>query len=491
MVPSLSVPTCHARALGLVDRLAGMLVERNIKCCHWKGTFSLESVVAGEKDIDLLVDSSDEPQLMRILADLGFKEAVAPAGQRSSDMAHYFGYDHVEGHIVDLHVHYRIVLGDAVRGTYRLSCERAYLATAGGQFPFPIPQVEFEFVLFVLRMMLGQTGMSWRWRATCLTPRRAKEFEYLRANSSRSEVDAILRDHLPFLDPSFFHECSDALAADDRQQSRALSRELRRRLDNSQVCRSGNLLRSFWRRGRRAVQDRLLRRPRRKRRMAHGGVTIALVGGDGAGKSTVIEHVRAWLAEHFDVEVVHLGKPRRSMSSWVIRGSLRLGRALRSRLSRKPGPDARPSSPPTLSQILWHFCVARDRYHTHRKARRRVAAGRIVVFDRWPLPDVVSIDGPQIRRSGGETPTMLTGLLGKLEERWLRSIGQPDLLVVLKLDPEIAVQRKPEERPDFVRARGLEIWNADWSKTEAHVIHADAPLTSVLSQVKALVWKAI
>ena len=171
-VPKVSLLPRLPEPIGLVRRLADGLDVRRVKHCHWKGTFSMASVLAGEKDIDLLVDSDSTTELRGVLTDLGFKPAQTPADRRATGESHYFGYDEATGRIVHLHIHDRIVLGDSLTRRYRLPVEQAYLASAGGESPFPLPQVEYEFVLFVLRMLLEQTRPSWRRRATCPDPPR-------------------------------------------------------------------------------------------------------------------------------------------------------------------------------------------------------------------------------------------------------------------------------------------------------------------------------
>jgi thymidylate kinase len=64
----------------------------------------------------------------------------------------------------------------------------------------------------------------------------------------------------------------------------------------------------------------------------------------------------------------------------------------------------------------------------------------------------------------------------------------PDLLIVLRVDPEICVQRKTDETSDSVRTRSQEIWNIDWCETPAYVIDASRSKPQVLSDVLSLVW---
>jgi hypothetical protein len=62
---------------------------------------------------------------------------------------------------------------------------------------------------------------------------------------------------------------------------------------------------------------------------------------------------------------------------------------------------------------------------------------------------------------------------------------------VLRLDPELAVRRKPDEPADYVRMRGQVVWDTDWSATEALVIDASRTLPEVLKQLKSIIWSAL
>jgi thymidylate kinase len=68
---------------------------------------------------------------------------------------------------------------------------------------------------------------------------------------------------------------------------------------------------------------------------------------------------------------------------------------------------------------------------------------------------------------------------------------RPDAICVLRLDPELAVQRKPDQNADVVRRHGRIIWETDWSSTGAHVVDASRPLPEVLQQLKAILWSIL
>jgi len=68
----------------------------------------------------------------------------------------------------------------------------------------------------------------------------------------------------------------------------------------------------------------------------------------------------------------------------------------------------------------------------------------------------------------------------------------PDVLVVLRVDPAVAVERKRhEEEPGFVRPRSEEIWRADWSGTSATVVDSGHDLEEVRRTLRSLVWAGL
>jgi hypothetical protein len=68
---------------------------------------------------------------------------------------------------------------------------------------------------------------------------------------------------------------------------------------------------------------------------------------------------------------------------------------------------------------------------------------------------------------------------------------RPDLLLVLRLDPELAVARKPGEPADYVRIRGRAIWEADWTAAPAELVDAGRTLPEVLADLKARIWRSL
>ena len=124
--------------------------------------------------------------------------------------------------------------------------------------------------------------------------------------------------------------------------------------------------------------------------------------------------------------------------------------------------------------------------------RRFAVAGGIALCERYPVPQNRLLVGPEIGRLIGHgRDTILSRWLMRVEQWYYRRITRPDVIIVLVVDPELAVQRKTDEPADYVRARSRIIWETDWSDTGAHLVDASRPLAEVVANLKAVVWAEI
>ncbi|MEJ2207257.1 MAG: hypothetical protein P8170_24535 [Gemmatimonadota bacterium] len=492
-------------------RLSEALATDDISWCHWKSNNALDRSASGENDLDLLVSRADIVRFATVLRGLGFKQVWAPAEKQLPGILDYFGYDQVADRLIHVHAHYQLVLGhDRTKG-YRLPIEDASLESAVRRGLFRVPAPEFELIVFIIRMMLkhstwdvmlgGEKRLSKNERA---------ELAYLQTRVDEDRVREILKRHLAYVDPDLFNDCVRALqprssvwtsARTGHRLQRGLRANARRPMPLDTSLK-------LWRRGRLAVRRRVFRRSSPKYRFEGGGAMIAIVGGDGAGKSTAVDGLHEWLARHFETTCIHLGKPDWSWTTIGIRAILKVGNMLRlypadSSFQRTLEQESLIS--PGYPWLLRELCRARDRYRTYVRARRIAARGGLVILDRFPLSQIKLMDGPQIERFLDELAgrpqakqflsPRRTGALARFlirrERSYYAQTVMPETLIALRVDPEIAVRRKTDEDADTVRVRSTEIWELDWSSTEAHLIDASKTRAQVLSEIKALVWAKV
>jgi thymidylate kinase len=188
-----------------------------------------------------------------------------------------------------------------------------------------------------------------------------------------------------------------------------------------------------------------------------------------------------------------MGKPAWSWATIVIRGILKIGRSLGLYPFAREGSEYTiDTNAPTFPGYPWlirEVCTARDRYLAYKSARRFATNGGLILCDRYPLAEIKIMDGPQVERvtRGMKTNKRILYLAG-LEKKYYEQISLPDLLIALRVDPEISVQRKTDETADSVRSRAGEMWNVDWRKTSAHVVDASKSKSEVLVDLMTLIW---
>ncbi len=221
--------------------------------------------------------------------------------------------------------------------------------------------------------------------------------------------------------------------------------------------------------------------------MGNRGLMIAIIGGDAAGKSTVIEGVYSWLAPIFPLKKVHMGHPPKSWMSIVVLGLIE-GATLLGLCPPNWVEHGEETEFPGYAWLIRRVCIAHDRLQAYITARRFALRGDLVLLDRYPWPGLW-IDGPQCARMSERfnRTNRFMRWSARLEQGYYSKIGIPDLMIALRLEPDIAVQRKPHENPKTVHARSDVIWNFDWSQSPVRVVDASLPEGEVLSQVKTLI----
>jgi thymidylate kinase len=387
-----------------------------------------------------------------------------------------------------VHLHDRLVLGDDATKNYRLPIEDAYLASVSREGLFPVPSPELELALFVVRMMVkhGSPEAIATGRGRLSTKERA-ELGFLEAASDPATRWASVDSVAPMLDRDLLVRCAASLRPGAPLGERLDAwRRLRRRL--APGARRPRAV-DMWLQVERRVIGRAGRRLglRRRKTLAGAGPVIALVGGDGSGKSTAASGLIELLSPVFATARVHLGKPPRSVSWRAVRVWLHLARRLGVRAASPPsGADDGWSATPSRSRMLIVALTARDRRRAAVRAHRLAARGVIVVCDRYPLPEL-TVDGP---RRGDAQLAGVAARLAAWERREHGRIPPPDLVVVLAVPPELAVRRRPEAPREVIEARAREILDVTWPPGVA-VVDAARPREDVLDEVVARVWRAL
>lgn len=484
-------------AVPLIAAFCEALEEAGIVYCHWKSNAALDRSATGLNDLDLLIHRADRGRFAALVATLGFKEATHHGEAFLPGVLSYYGFDPCAKRLIHIHAHYQLILGQDRTKNYHIPIEDAFLDSRSKAGLFYVPTPEFEFVVFVLRMMLKYGTWDAVLSRQARLPKAARgELTYLLERITWPEVHQIIDAHLPTISTKLFEKCAQAIQHKIRLSTALrLGSPLTKALEP--FSRQNGLV-DLWHKGWRRIDNAYRRRrygQTHKAHMSGGGTMIALIGGDGAGKSTAIDGLTTWLAKDFAVRQIHLGKPPRSLSTHIVRLSIRLTRLLKKRFGgAKSLAGAETDQTPTfdLGQILMQFCTARDRYRAYVRARRFVNNGGIVIADRFPVPQIQIMEAPKIASlSGDRAEQPLLRRLARQEAAYYGRFYPPELLAVLRLDPATAVKRKPEEPAAQVYQRSSAIWEADWTESTAEVIDASQSQAQVLATLKEMVWQCL
>ena len=168
------------------------------------------------------------------------------------------------------------------------------------------------------------------------------------------------------------------------------------------------------------------------------GIVIVVSGVDGAGKSTIVNELKARLSMRHRVETVMAGKPH-GKGLEAARRLLRQGDKGMSRL--KTGGRVRSR---ILLDAVPSVILAVLRWRIARKARKLADRGILVISDRWPTREHGKMDGPKIAVTGIGGRRSVLAALATLELAIYRRIEPADVAFFLVVDVQTALRRNAD-----------------------------------------------
>jgi thymidylate kinase len=495
--------------LGVLRDLFRRLHDADIRYCHWKSNEHLDASLDGRTDVDVLFDRRAIIPLTRILGEANFKRFVVKPGRGYPGIEDYVGFDSSTGALTHLHVHYQLTLGEKFLKGHRLPWEERYLSSRvwDARHEIYVADPHLELTTLVVRAV-----MKLRWRDAVLetlgTPYvrggMLRELRWLADRVDRRRLRDVASDLVGERAANLLPAVLD-VERPSTGQLRAFGRWAHPRLNEYRLFGTADAVRQmaarewgvvWWK-----ARNWYLGAPTKSTRtLPHGGLSIALLGADGAGKSTLTGAIAEWLSREVAVVTTYGGSGKGS-AAWP-RRLLQGIAAWRRRLSGRREPGNRPersaqddvSPVRVLGRLVWVWSLVRERQRRARESRRAKGLGMVVLSDRFPqsqFPDLN--DGPRLNR-WLEDRSWLRRWAARHEQAGFRlvELSPPDLVLKLHVSPEVASRRKPETPPHQVRS-GIDMVRQLRFPETTKVVDLDAeqPPATVLLEAKRHLWAFI
>ena len=479
--------------IALVEILFSKWNNNKIVYCHWKGNNHLEDAMTEKSDFDILISDKTFERGCELMEEIGLVHVQTQYGARFPGIQDWLGLDNSTGTMIHVHLHQKMIAGHSGIMEYILPWNE--LAFAGRQKDSEtgiyLINPNLEMILLYTRLGIEQSTKKMKkvkggWE---LKEKTKNEIAYLKEHSSQSQIELYAKT----LYPDAYKELMEFISLDNMNGQDITHLFCFMKKTCKKWMRYSSL-KVLWLSIYKTIEHRVRRkiyegkqRGFYKKGLGTGkGLTIAFIGQDGAGKTTVTQQLLKWLSWKLDVRYVYLGSGD-NYFSWK--------KSLIHRMSGK-GPLRYIRAFLSLTDIL---DVSKKAYRNIKKAEKYAGRGGLVVYDRFPQMDYPGIcDGPKIRVRlkklfGNNAFSKLFLPLAKTEEKYIKKITahHPNVVIKLVLPPEESIRRKPQERLESVTRKHEIVKSLKFEHSDVYTLDATMPFEEEIVLIKNIIWQHI
>ena len=484
-----------------IQKFINALEEHNIIYCHWKSNEHLEEALAGDTDLDILFNPAQRTELEIVFNECGLKRFRATPLMQYNAIEDYIGFDQKEAKIWHVHTHYRLTLGEKHLKGYTISTWGEILLKdrVKSNFGVWIANPSEEFVLLLCRISLK---LRWRDYAQSLNDEDVKEIAWLKEKITKNQINAAASNMLKkgsrtIILRLYSQEITDKSMFIPLQK--ALRKEL---MFFTAYSRFGSWINRtkreiFWVCGGIRRRIRLNQYSAYRRISPNGGLVVAILGCDGAGKSTTLSYIKKEFSKKIDVVSIYFGSGDGSCS--LIRKPMKFiahkvgGKGLGHEVDReyKEKKISFKSRIYSIAKLIWAVTLALEKKTKQRKMIEARNNGLLVLTDRYPQSIMPGAsDGPLLNRYRNSS-----GILRKISEwEWKIydsfSINAPDLTIKLVVPTKMAIERKPEMTEQEINRKKDIVMKMTLSENTV-VIDTSQPFTVTRGEVMKKIWELI
>jgi thymidylate kinase len=483
-----------------IDKFFLELNEERVNYCHWKSNAYLRTSLCGKADFDLLVSIKHRDNFEKLCKNTGFKKMLSSKSQKYPGMKDYLGFDSELGILHHLHIHFKLILGEQGIKNYWVPLEEFILSNTilKGHIRIPLPEV--EFLLLLIRISLKTRDIDIfrgiiRNKNTILPRPIINEFKLLLKQCDILKFYDVIRDSKLGLPIPYFCEAIETYNVLDPFKTflfRAKTRKLMAKYSRM------NILECNIKRLRYFLADRFPRFIKQRHKFFPKGKLIAVVGADGAGKSTSVKEISEWLGEFVSVHTPYFGIPK--TNTFKIFNTFLSALLKAENVSKEIGllPISRTIRLISRhSQAMFLLAVAKSRKNIYRKSIKLVNKGFIVISDRYPLMIFDKLrkepmDRPMIQKLINGKGNYIIQWLSKREKMLHAGIRRPHLIIALNVSLDKAHERAQEVNLDL-QSHADKITAVASLKASENIaaINANETFENVVLNLKRSLWRAV
>lgn len=490
--------------------------NNNLRYCHWKGNDHLAEALEGVTDLDVLLDKNDKELGCSILLDIDFIQCQSQYGYRYPNVDDWVGFDRNTGKLIHLHLHFALMSGHQGLKEYELPWGKEALDTRvkDENTNVFIINPNLELVSLYTRLVLKANKSdihNAKKGDYVINNHFIKEIDYIKRKVNWHETEEIVKRYykndserfveyakLDGLNSSQFLDLFSIVSARMKPYSRYKGIKL-------------SLLRDYynlaiWLRG---IAKRRFKMPLISHKIPKGGcdLSVAFLGQDGSGKSTITLEIEKWLTWKLEARRFYLGSGEHynSFLKRFISGSVQIKHKIKSPKSSVNNKKSESNGKrkkniisffSSMLDSLYLLMVARRAYKTMIKAEQYSLKGGIPLFDRYPQMQFEGIsDGPKISymNSKNGLDFKINKWLSQKELHYFKEIQrfQPKLVFKLLLSPEESIRRKPFENLESVRRKHEITKELSFPQSVVYSVDATQDYQSEIIFIKNKIWDAI
>ena len=481
--------------------------NNTVSYCHWKGNNHLMEGLDGKTDMDVLLALSDKEKGCSFLKEIGFVQFKSQYGSRNPNIEDWIGLDEESGRLLHLHLHYALITGHTGLMEYELPWKEEALKTrvVDPECGVFIMNPNLELVSLYNRLIL-KAKRTW-FKAACrgkfkMDDHFQNEISYIKARVDWRSVEEIVNRYYGVmghdfyeivkyenLDSALFLRLFDIVDKTYKSSSRYHGVSLRlRRFLFPLIIALRNRLKT-------KTNNTLITK---KVKFPQCGYSIAFIGQDGSGKSSLTKDIKKWLTWKIEADCFYLGSGDGYHSifrSLLEKSATILHKSKKSNSKNNCGGSKNDKKSLITSAIVcWNMLIiARHSYRVLIRAEKYRKKGGIALYDRFPQMQYEGIyDGPKIpdycRKHDCEY--WVNKMMAKREKDFFLKIQryQPTLVFKLLLPPEESIRRKPSENFEMIKEKHKITSELEYPYSLVCEIDATQAYQQELINVKNIIW---